>query len=715
MRISNRFTRFFLFLLISGALSYTYLFLPAIYQNLDDKLRDFLFIARGVQSTNDSIIIVDIDEKSLNEIGQWPWERNIVSKMLQNLSNAGAGIIGLDIVFSEEDKTSPHRFAQRYQIGKKLPNYDLELAQAVQDTPTILGYVFNFNQNYNADKPITPSIPAIFIEKNLPEMNYLLEPIGILSNIESIQSNSYSSGFINNVPDASGSIRSVPLVMRYEDTIYPSLAFEMFRIANNAQKVIIDYSPTGISTIYAGDIKIPTDRNGRMYLNHRGPAKTFHYISASDIVNNNFDYKTIEGKFVLVGTSAYGLMDLRSNPFDNIVPGIEIHATLIDNLVNHDMLLRPDWIELFELGMIVFLSAVVILGFSLLPPISFFLGSLTLFGAVGYLNYYLLFEHHIIVNILFMILTLFFSIVSVLSMNYFLENRQKEQVKKKFAQKVSPQVMEDLLKKEGFDALQIREVEVTVFFSDIRSFTTISEQLGSPQKLVEFLNYYMTEMADSIVSREGTIDKFIGDAIMAYWNAPNHVVNHADMAVKAALEQIAKRAYLNSIIEPKYGFELDYGIGINTGIVTVGDIGSKGRSDYTVIGDAVNLASRVEGLCKYYGVRLIISEFTKEKLKESYVIRELDWVRVKGKLEPVKIFEVISQNELNDSVADELKQYNDALGLFQNGEYLEAYEKFVELEQLNMHKLYILYQQRCRYLIDNGIDHFDGVFDFDFK
>ncbi|MFA6188357.1 MAG: adenylate/guanylate cyclase domain-containing protein [Sulfuricurvum sp.] len=712
MGISHRLARFVLFIAISVGVSYAYLFLPATYQNLDDKLRDFLFIARGVTPASEDIVIVDIDEKSLRTLGQWPWERNIVAQMVENLSTAGAGIIGLDIVFSEEDKTSPHRFAQQLHITQPLPNYDVQFAKTISETPTILGYVFNFDEDFNSEHSTLPSIPAIFIEKNLPQGDYLLKPNGVLSNLEAIQTSGYSSGYLNNVPDASGSIRSVPLIMRYEDSIYPSLAFEMFRIASNAKKVTINYSPTGVSSILAGSMEIPTDRNGRMYLNHRGPAKTFHYLSASDIVNNKFDPKSVEGKFVLVGTSAYGLMDLRTNPFDNIIPGIEIHATLIDNLINQDMLLRPDWIEIVELAMIVSLSAIVVLGLSLLSPSLLFAGFIALFGAVGYLNYYILFEHHIIINLFFMALVLVTSIISVLALSYFFENQQKEQVKKKFAQKVSPQVMEDLLKNESYDALQTREVEATIFFSDIRSFTTISEQLGTPERLVSFLNEYMTAMAEPIVHSRGTIDKFIGDAIMAYWNAPNLVENHADMAVQSALKQLSMRESLNKKFQKQFGIILDFGIGLNTGLVTVGDIGSQGRSDYTVIGDPVNLASRLEGLCKYYHVRLIISESTYKALRSTYVVRELDIVRVKGKTEPVRIYEVIDTGTATEDVKKELQEFHMALELYRNAKFKDAAIRFQSLYEHSDNSFYSLYIERSNHLIELNLDHFDGVYEF---
>ncbi|MDD5717177.1 MAG: CHASE2 domain-containing protein [Sulfuricurvum sp.] len=712
MRSHYRLTQFLLFFSVSCSIIYGYLFLPASYQNLDDRLRDFMFLARGIDPASSDVVIIDIDEKSLQDIGQWPWERSEIATMLKNLSAAKAGIIGLDIVFSEEDKTSPSRFAKRYGFRSSLPDYDQELSDAIRDTPTILGYIFNFDPAVRHDHTYVPEIPAIFIEKNLQNNHYLLEPLSILSNIPLLQASGYSSGFINNVPDISGTIRSVPLVMRYQETLFPSLGLEMYRIAANVSKVTLNYSPSGIGSIHLGKIEIPTDRNGRLYLNHRGPGKTFHYLSASDVVRNTFDPKSVEGKFVLVGTSAYGLMDLRSNPYDNIIPGIEIHATLIDNLLQHDMLTRPDWIELAEIGMILALTFTVFYPLARLNPLTLFSVFAVGFSLLIYLNYYLLFTHHLIVNLFFMILTLSLSFLSVLGMNFFFEHRQKEEVKKKFAQKVSRQVMDDLLRSDSADALSTREVEVTVFFSDIRSFTSISEKLGSPKKLVSFLNEYMTVMAKPIIETRGTIDKFIGDAIMAYWNAPNHVENHADMAVQSALRQLELRYLLNEKFTAKLGVQLDFGIGLNTGVVTVGDIGSSGRSDYTIIGDSVNLASRLEGLCKYYHVRLIISEYTYRRLQSPYSIRELDTVRVIGKSKPIRIYEVMALGAPSRELQEQLDAFHQALELYYSGKFNETIDAFTRLKSLRPELLYDIYIERSRHLLSLGIDNFDGVYDF---
>jgi adenylate cyclase len=252
--------------------------------------------------------------------------------------------------------------------------------------------------------------------------------------------------------------------------------------------------------------------------------------------------------------------------------------------------------------------------------------------------------------------------------------------------------------------------EVTVFFSDVRSFTSISEKLGSPDKLIALMNDYMTPMVDIIMKEKGTIDKFIGDAIMAYWNAPKDLLNHQDHAVRASLNQLKTLAKLNETIEPKYGVSLDIGIGLNTGVAVVGEMGSSGRSDYTIIGDPVNLGSRLEGLCKPYGVRLIISEFTKNGLQDDYVIRELDLVRVKGKELPVGIYEVLDFGPATPEQQSMLDAYNQALGLYKDAQFAQALEGFKALNEKEPHTVYSIYIERCEHFIQEPPEDFDGVF-----
>ena len=327
----------------------------------------------------------------------------------------------------------------------------------------------------------------------------------------------------------------------------------------------------------------------------------------------------------------------------------------------------------------------------------------------------MLFTYGVILDILLPLIALFLTMIMTLLLRFIFTSQDKRHIQQAFSKKVSPAVMNDIMSNETQALLEPKEKNVTIFFSDIRSFTTISETIGNPTRLIQLLNEYMTPMVDIIIKHKGTIDKFIGDAIMAYWNAPIDVENHADHAVQSALEQLTRLRELNQGIKEQYDTIIDIGIGIHTGDVTIGEMGSSGRSDYTIIGDNVNLASRLEGLCKPYGVKLIISEATKNALKASYFIRELDWVKVKGKTKPVTIFEVLSTGTITVEQREEFQRYDEALSLYRHAEFHKAREHFMILSKRYPHTLYRMYQERCTYLIEENVTHFDGVFTFSTK
>lgn len=683
-------------LLLGLLLTWVYFFVPMAFYSLNNNLRDFLFIVRGELPKSEQVVIVDIDEMALKQFGQWPWPRTIVADLLNSLSDAEAGIIGLDIVFAEADQTSPHRIASKIKGNTAtLENYDLILAQSLATTPTVGGYIFTFRDDGSVGVE-GPMIPATFIEKGFDANPSIIRPDGVVLNLDVLQENLYSSGFFNNLPDEGGMIRRVPLVMRYEGMLYPSLALEMFRIYNDISSVDVDADDAGVEKIRIGDLTIPTDFAGRLIVNFRGPGKHFKYISAADIINGTFTPKDIAGKFVLIGTSAVGLYDLRSIPFDSTIAGVEVHANVLDNLLTGDFLSALSDVWHYDLSAV--FSIIIIIFVSL-----FYLESWVMLPAVIGASYLLFklalsvtFTLGIVVNLLFPLLAFVLSLVLSVGIDYIIASRQRESVKRIFAKKVSKAVMEDLVKNGDEDILKVRDADVAVFFSDIRGFTAISETIGSSQRLIELLNRYMTPVVEEIAEHEGTVDKFIGDAIMAYWNAPNHVEDYADKAVTSSLAQITMLERLNIELEKEFGVSLSIGIGIHTGSVTVGEMGSTGRSDYTIIGDNVNLASRLEGLNKNYGSTIIISEDAKKMLKREYQLRSLDLVRVKGKEKAVEVFEVISSDETLKS-SDELEAYADALEVYRDENIDEAYARFQSLAQNNPCKLYDIYLERCEH------------------
>jgi len=694
------------FLVVFLGSIFIYLYYPTSLNVFDNKLRDEMFLVRGDINTTNQVVIVDIDEKSLRELGQWPWNRDIMSQILINLTNSQALIIGLDIFFAEKDTKSLAYLAKKYNLKIKAQDSDKYLAEVLANTPTILGYLFDFEQNRT--KNILPNVPAIFIQKNYTQ-EYLLQAKGYIGNIPILQNNAYSGGFVNMIPDIDGVVRHVPLLIKYDDVIYPSLAFEMFRIATGNKKVVINYSDAGIDSISLNKYKIKTDRFGRLFINYRGGKKKFKYISAVDIYNNSFDKNLIKDKFVLIGTSAAGIFDLRVTPYDTVYPGVEVHANIIDNLLKGDFLFNPDNGEIIDLSSILIMSLLITLIFYFLDAIISFM--LLIVMVFGYLSvvYYFMFHYGYVINIILPILDLVLLAIALGSINYLVETKQTEALRHAFAKKVSPKVMDELLDNTTNSILAPKDKEITIFFSDIRSFTNLSEKLGDPNKVIQLLNIYMTPMVNNITKHKGTIDKFIGDAIMAYWNAPVDIENHADEAVSSAIEQIEMLKKLNKTLKHKFDIEIDIGIGINSGIATIGEMGSEGRADYTIIGDNVNLASRLEGLNKPYHTHILISEYTYNLLKKDYIIREIDLVRVKGKTKPVKIFEVKGFGD------EDFYEYHKALRFYRASKFKEAKELFEKLYREDNDQLYSLYIERCEHFIQNPPKDFDGVWIFNTK
>ncbi len=685
-------------LLLSLFFTWVYLYTPQTFYSLDNKLRDMMFSLRGELPKNNNVVIIDIDNKSLKEIGQWPWSRNKIAILLDKLTQAGAGIIGLDMVFSEEDRSSPHTLTKKYpQITQSLPNYDKRLATTFSSAPIVGGYVFTDNNQENSTGPL---LPAVYIERGTAHSGYIRERKGILLNTTTLQKSLYSSGFFSLLSmGEEAMIRNVPLVQKYQGSIYGSLALEMVRIYSNTKTIEIIGDKYGIEHINLGQFTIPTNHIGELMVNYRGKQKHFTYISASDILNGNFNKKIIDGKFILLGTSAPGLKDLRSTPLDAGYPGVEIHANVIDNILTGNFIHKPLIAHLYNIVIIWVLIFLFILLFSLVSSQLIIPIAIIAVTLLFYVLYIVLFGYGFVLGIFIPIIALISTLIASIGIDYILTSKQKEAAKRMLGKKVSPSVMHYLLAHAEEDLVSPKEIEATIFFSDIRGFTTISEQIGSPTKLISMLNTYMTPMVDTIINHKGTIDKFIGDAIMAYWNAPIKIDNHADKAVQSAITQIELLDSVNQKIQKDYDVTIHIGIGLHTGLVTAGDMGSEGRSDYTIIGDNVNLASRIEGLTKQYGVPILISEATRQALTGEYIIRSIDIVEVKGKSKPVEIHEVICDNQNISN--EELALYRQAINTFRGADVIKSHEFFT---QLNIHypsKLYKMYQERCQVFIEN--------------
>ena len=743
--------KFFIYFSLSIAVALLttsmYVYLNSSFDTFDNKLRDMLFVNRGPIDTTGNVVIVDIDEKSLNEMGQFPWSRNDVAEMVYNLAANGVGAIGFDIMFPEPDRSSPKKMINDLGIADLVPDevkidYDEVFASVVSQTPTILGYTFDFNGNKQYIDQEAPNVAGIFTQKGKGMQEYLPEPKGVITNLPIIQDNSYSSGFFNATPDADGVIRSVPLGISYDLGVYPSLALELIRAVNQVNKVVVNYDELGVRNIKVGELEIPTDMYGRIAVNFRGPSFTFPYISAVDIIKNRFDPKQIEGKLVLVGTSAAGLLDLRNIPFDAIYPGVEVHANVIDNILKGDFLYIPSEASAYNIVIILIISIIVVMvigysGAMILPIVIGVLG----FSFIYFINY-MLFEQGIILALFYPLFALVFGALSAVIINYFLETKQKNLIKGKFASKVSPQVMEDIIKRaaNGDNTFIAKEHEITVTFSDVRNFTNISEAAGNAHVLIQFLNEYMDEMTQIIMKYEGTVDKFIGDAIMSYWNAPVVVENHVEKAVDATLDQIHAVTPLNVKVKADKRFKpicdmaakngtepLEIGIGINVGKATIGEMGSSGRSDYTAIGDPINLGARLESLCKFYNSMCNISNHVKDRIpNDKYIFRFLDLVTVKGQSVPSEIWQILDYAQLpkhwegeplykvsKERLLEEIEYYHTGIAAYKDARFEDALVIFKDLESWpdktnkNIYKMYI---DRCEHYIEEPPLDFNGVF-----
>lgn len=665
-------------------LTFSYVNFEKLNVNLDEKIRDIFFDIRGEIPTSGKVLIVDIDEDSITKLGQWPFSRLHMSQVLANLTNANARIIGIDVIFSEFDKNSPSYMAKVLKVNGDFMDTDVLLSKVISQTPTVAGYFFTNDTSKNSS-PVSRSV----FDMNNSKM--LLQFDEAITNIPMITNNANSNGFLNAFRDHSGKISKMPMVIEYKNRIYPSLALEMVSLASGTEKIRIIKDDNFIYGLGLKNFNIPIDERGFMRINYRGAKKTFPYISFGDILDGNFDIKDIENKFILIGTSVITLADLRATTYDLAMPGVEIHASIIDNILQGDVLYEPSYAKLLDI-IIIFLLTVVMgyIFFRITNNTINMLVLVALMIGIYFGLYYLQFTIGLILNLLYPMVSAIITTSLVFYFKYAKANRQKNYIKGKFAQKVSLDVVDDLLSNNQ-DAFKIQENTITIFFSDIRSFTTISEKINSPYRLISMLNKYLEPMTNIITSSKGTIDKFIGDAVMAYWNAPLPIENHADLATTAAIKQIQELKTLNVDLEKEYDIIIKIGIGVHTGKTVVGEMGSSIRSDYTIIGDNVNLASRIEGLTKYFGVQILISQATKDLLIDNYNLRYVGSVVVKGKTEPVKLYEVLLDDDY--VIFQQIQSdYEEAISLFLSKNFeksLEIFKKINNIQEHIIHQLYI--------------------------
>lgn len=691
-------------------------------------------------TVDDRIVIVDIDEKSLKEEGRWPWGRNKVAKLVDTLFDQyHIKVLGFDVVFAEKDESSGLKnledIQKNYlaadkgfedalkQIRPSL-DYDTIFSESLKGRNTILGYYFQGNAQKGQNVGQLPA-PAFakgsFKGKQIGFLNYP----SFAANLPVLQSNALSAGHFNPNPDRDGITRRVTMLIEYNDELYESLSLGVARVALGVPKVEAGFaSGAGVNQDYSGlewlrlaNRTIPVDGNISALIPYRGKQSSFPYVSATDVLNGKVPPEVLKSRIVLVGTTAPGLMDLRATPVQNIYPGVEIHANIISGILDHNIKERPEYVIGAEFLYLLLLGLLLAVMLPMLNPLwatMLTLGSLIFTVSVNlaiwqYANLVLP-----LASSLLLITTIY---VINMSYGFFVESRSKKQLAGLFGQYVPPELVDEMVENdEETFSLEGESRELTVLFSDVRGFTTISEGLD-PKELSQLMNEFLTPMTHVIHHARGTIDKYMGDAIMAFWGAPLSDERHAYHAVAAALRMIEILASLQTQFKEKGWPPINIGVGLNTGLMTVGNMGSEFRMAYTVMGDAVNLGSRLESLTKNYGVNIIVSEFTKEKAPE-FAYRELDVVRVKGKDKPVTIYEPICESGKEDKqTLDELKLYKEALKLFRAQNWDMAEIQLINLQKLNPNRyLYEMYIKRINHYRNNppGRD-WDGVFTYETK
>ncbi len=723
--------------------------------------QDFRFTLAGERTPGNDVAIISIDEKSIDSLGRWPWPRKTMAELVDALSAYKAKVIAFDIVFSspEEDSAFKHLNALQQEL-KSIKASSPEVSKLIQQHlmhtdndellktalkhshRAVLGYFFYFSDEET--KHLRKDELEQFLQ-NITRSKYsgvkkaagvslydvpLLKAYAVESNIKKISSATKRAGYFNFVPEIDGSVRKVPLIVQYQnrveikgeqDYLFAPLSVIAIRKYLKAP-ILFTISEKGVekvafSQIGKPPIIIPTDASGNLTINYLGPRKTFPHYSVVDILKKRISKEKIKGKIVLIGPTATAIEDLRVTPFEKNFPGVEIHATIIDNILRGDFLQVPEWEPLYTYGMI--LLSLIIMGVSAIffSPLLEITIAMSIIFALAESAIQLFIQQQLIVSMVYPIFStisasLFFTLYRVAK-----EEKEKQFFHNAFGQYLSPAVIDEIVKHPEMLSLGGERKVLTAFFSDVQGFSTISENL-SPEELVDILNDYLSRMTNILLKHGGTVDKYEGDAIIAFFGAPIHIEDHAERACLASLEMQKELEKMRIAWKKEGKPQLKARIGLNTGPMVVGNMGSTTRMDYTIMGDSVNLASRLEGVNKQYGTFTMISEYTKALLSEEIITRKLDIIRVVGKNEPVTIYEVIGEKkDVSEEVMAMIKHFHQGIEAYSKREWNEALSCFANaLELVPNDPPSLCYQERCKaFLFSAPPDEWDGIYEMTSK
>lgn len=664
------------------------------------------------------VAVVDIDEQSLRALGQWPWPRTIMADMVLKIVGRGGTVIGFDVLFPEPDRSSPEVAAETF-LGlddttreklRRLPGNDRVFADAIRASRVVLG---QSGYRVSGAAPVArPAIQTGIATIGPDPRPFLVDFPHLLRNLPLLDEAAQGHGLFSITPERDGTVRRVPVVAVADGTVVPSLSLEMLRVATGSEAILIKTDASGVRSVVVHDLEIPTDGKGRVWIHFSSPSLG-RYISAIDLLQDRAPADSLAGKMVLVGTSAAGLLDLKVTPIHPALPGVELHAQLLESALMQSTLSRPSYTAFVELLLATLLSLTLI---ALAPKMNagtlFVLGGTTAAVTLG-LSWYCFARLDLLIDCTFPLIASFLVYAVLVCTNYMTVSADRYRIRSAFSQYLSPDLVEQLAQSPEKLTLGGEQRELTVLFSDIRGFTAIAELYkDDPQGLTALINRLFTPLTKDIVDRHGTIDKYMGDAIMAFWNAPLadplHEVNACEAAfamldsLQELNEQRQREAREDNPVPP-----LRIGIGLNTGLCVVGNFGSDLHFNYSVLGDTVNLASRLEGLTKQYGVPIVIGEKTAQAVQTRFAVLEIDHLQVKGKRELERIFTILGRADMAVSLDfAALNERNRAmLAAYRGREWAQALEMILLCRELGksfgLDDYYDLYIQRIRHLIDS--------------
>ncbi len=661
------------------------------------------------------VTIVDIDEASLLELGQWPWPRRLLARLVDALRDMGAVLVAFDVVFPESDRLNPADLADGLDgldaptlaHLRQLPSNDEVFAEAIARGRVVLGRVgYGGARDAPIDVPLKKSVVVKRAKGAPPPEAFVVRAPTLIRNIPVIEASGTGHGLVSLLPEPDGIVRRVPAVVEHGGDLFPTLSMEMLRVALGRPSLLLEIDEAGVSALHiAKGLSVPTDLNGRIwpYFSRRDEDK---YVSARDVLSGRADGERIKDRLVIIGTSAFGLHDIRATPVDRALPGVEVHAQIIENVVTGQLLKRPGYLLAAELALLFCGGALLIW---LVPKVGAawtMMLVLAVAGSAAATSWYLFDREKVLFDVGFTVVALVLLYTVLTYFGYASEQASRRRVRTAFAHYLSPAMVERLAEDPGQLKLGGETRPMSILFCDVRGFTGISESFkNDPGGLTRLINTLLTPLTAIILERQGTVDKYMGDCIMAFWNAPIDDPHHARHACLAAIEMQAAMRPLNARLAAEAAEEgrrhvaLAIGIGINSGEVVVGNMGSDQRFDYSVIGDDVNLASRLEGQSKGYGVGIVIGEKTWEQAPELALL-ELDMIRVKGKMDAARIFTLVGDEGIKggNTFAVLEHAHNGMLASYRAQRWVEARERLAACRELmggfDLSGLYALYERR---------------------